>query len=194
MENLTDSINYIANNYKDSKIWFGGDLNLPNINWADNIISSTNYPLSLCNIFLDLLTSHSFTQMNLQPTRHNNILDIFLTNHPALISDVKVIPGISDHEAVYVECDLTVKSVLPVKRKLYLWNKADFTSINHLVTEFANSFLDNTINIPIQDLWDVFKSMCMNCLQLVPTKTAPSGKSNQPWATPLIRRLSSKKK
>ena len=35
--------------------------------------------------------------------------------------------------------------------------------------------------------------MCMNCLQLVPTKTAPSGKSNQPWATPLIRRLSSKK-
>ena len=84
--------------------------------------------------------------------------------------------------------------VLPVKRKLYLWNKADFTSINRLVTEFANSFLDNTINTPVQDLWDAYKSMCMNCLQLVPTKTAPSGKSNQPWATPLIRRLSSKKK
>ena len=132
--------------------------------------------------------------MNLQPTRHNHILDIFLTNHPALISDVKVIPGISDHEAVCVECDLTVKSVLPVKKKLYLWNKADFTSINHLVTEFANSFLDNTINTPVQDLWDAYKSMCMNCLQLVPTKTAPSGKSNQPWATPLIRYLSSKKK
>ena len=52
MENLTDSINYIANNYKNSTIWFGGDLNLPNINWADNTISGTNYPLSLCNIFL----------------------------------------------------------------------------------------------------------------------------------------------
>ena len=46
--------------------------------------------------------SHGFTQMNLPPTRHNHILDIFLTTHPALISDVKVIPGISDHEAVCV--------------------------------------------------------------------------------------------
>ena len=54
MENLTDSINYIANSYKNTTIWFGGDLNLSNINWADKTISSTNYPLSLCNILLDL--------------------------------------------------------------------------------------------------------------------------------------------
>jgi len=91
---------------------------------------------------------------------------------------------------VCIECALTVKSVPP---KLYLWNKADFISINHLVTEFANTFLDNTIDTPIQDSWDAFKTICMNCLQLVPTKTAPSGKPNQPWATPLIRRLSRKK-
>ena len=30
MENLADSINHIANNYKNSTIWIGGDLNLPN--------------------------------------------------------------------------------------------------------------------------------------------------------------------
>ena len=53
-----------------------------------------------------------------------------------------------------------------------LWNKADFVCINQLVIEFANSFLHNTIDTPVQDLWDAFKSMCMNCLQLVPTKTA----------------------
>ena len=35
--------------------------------------------------------------------------------------------------------------------------------------------------------------MCMNCLQLVLTKSARSGKSDQPWVTLLIRRLSSKK-
>ena len=93
-----------------------------------------------------------------------------------------------------VTCDLTVKSVQPGKRKIYLWNKADFISINQLVTEFANSFLNNTIDTPVQDLWDAFKSMCMNCLQQMPTEIAPSGKFNQPWETPLIRRLSSKKK
>ena len=45
----------------------------------------------------------------------------------------------------------------------------------------------------MQDLWDAYKAMCMNCLQLVPTKSACSRKSNQPWVTSLIRRLSSKK-
>ena len=68
--------------------------------------------------------------MNLQPTRHDHILDIFLTNCPALISGIEVVSGISDHEAVSVTCDLTVKSVRPGKRKIYLWNKADFISIN----------------------------------------------------------------
>jgi len=88
--------------------------------------------------------------MNLLPTRNNNILDIFLTNHPALVSDIKVIPGIIDHEAVCIECVLTVKSVPSTKRKLYLWNKADFISINHLVTELADTFLDSTIDTPMQ--------------------------------------------
>ena len=114
-ENLTDSNNFIVSNYKNSTIWFGGDLNLPNINWVDNTIGGNNYPLTLCNTFLDLLTSHGFTQMNLQLTRSNHVLDIFLTNHPALISDIKVIPGISDHEALCVESALTVKSVSPSK-------------------------------------------------------------------------------
>jgi len=120
MENLADSINHIANNYKNSIIWFGGDLNLPNINWADNSIIGTNYSLTLCTVihFFDLLTNHGFTQMNLQPTRHDHILDIFLTNCPALISGIDVFPGISYHEAVCVTCDLTVKSVRPGKRKI----------------------------------------------------------------------------
>ena len=55
-------------------------------------VHGINYSLTLCNTFLDLLTSHGFTQLNLQPTH------IFLTNHPALISNTEVIPGISDHE------------------------------------------------------------------------------------------------
>jgi len=83
MENLTNSINNIAAYYKNSTLWFGGDLNLPNINWADNTISGTNYPITLCNTFLELLTSHGFTQLHLLPTRHGHILDIFLTNCPA---------------------------------------------------------------------------------------------------------------
>ena len=76
-----------------------------------------------------------------------------------------------------------------VKRKIYLWNKADFIFINQLVTEFTNTSLNNTIETPIEDLWYAYKAMCMRCLQLVPTRTARSGKCSQPWATPIIRCL-----
>ena len=101
-------------------------------------------------------------------------------------------PGISDHEAVCVECLLNVKFTSSIERNIYLWSKADFTMINQLVNEFATTFLDNTIDTPVQDLWDAYKAMCMNCLQLVPTKSACFRKFDQPWVISLIRRLSSK--
>jgi len=53
--------------------------------------------------------------MSLQQTRHDHILDIFPLNCPALISGIEVVPGISDHKAVCITCDLTVKSVPPAK-------------------------------------------------------------------------------
>ena len=68
-----------------------------------------------------------------------------------------------------------------------LWNKADFTA------QFANSFLENTIDTPIQNLWDAYKAMCFDLF--IPIKSVPTGECNQlaAWATPFIRRLSSKK-
>ena len=77
---------------------------------------------------------------------------------------------------------LNVKFTLYIKRNIF-WSKANFTVINQLVIEFATTFLENTIDTPVQDLWDVYKAMCMNCLHLAPTKSACSGKSDQPWVT-----------
>ena len=41
-----------------------------------------------------------------QPTRGNNILYLFATNKPSLVRQIKIIPGISDHEIVSVELSL----------------------------------------------------------------------------------------
>ena len=42
----------------------------------------------------------------------------------------------------------------------------------------------------MQQLWDSYEALCVDCLQRVPTKIVSSSNSNKPWATPLIRRLS----
>ena len=88
------------------------------------------------------------------------------------------------------ECLLDVKFSSSIKRNIHLWSEEEFTLINQFVTEFATTFLENTIDTPVQDLWDAYKAMCMNCLQLVPTKSARSGRSDQPWVTLLIRHFS----
>jgi len=125
-----------------------------------------------------------------QPTRNNNILDIFLTNHPSLVSDINVLPGISNHEAVCVSSAITIKKTPPIKRDVYLWNRADFESINRVITEFVVSFTENTNDMPVQKLWDSFKTLCASCLVHVPTKQLSSNMNNQPWATLFIRCLS----
>ena len=120
-------------------------------------------------------------------------MDVFLTNQPLASINVETVSGISDHEAVTVNLAMSVKNLPTNKRKIYLWNKADFFMIKNLIAEFAITFLNHPIDTPVQQLWDSYKALCADCLKLVPTKTVSSSNSNQPWATPLIRRLSRKK-
>ena len=43
---------------------------------------------------------HSLEQVQLQPSRGDNILDLVLTNRPSLINSVSLIPGIADHDSI----------------------------------------------------------------------------------------------
>ena len=101
MENLCGTIENLILDHPNSTIWIAGDLNLPNVNWSNWSVRGCNYSLSLCNLFTDLLISNGFTQLVDIPTRQNNILDIFATNRPSLVTKCGIIPGISDHESVY---------------------------------------------------------------------------------------------
>ena len=192
-ENLCDSLNRIITKYKNPTVWLAGDLNLPNIDWSNNTVNGNHYPPSLCNVFLDFMAYHGLVQMNLLPTRYNNILDVFFTNQPLTSISVETAPGISDHEAVIVRSAISVKTLPVIKRKVYIWHKADFSVIDNLIANFTATFLNHPIDTPVQQLWDSYKALCADCLKLVPTKILSSINSNQPWATPLIRRLSRRK-
>ena len=98
-------------------------------NSLNHIITITSYPLSLCNIFLDFMVHHGVVQMNLQPTRCNSILDVFLTS---------------------VQSDMSVKNLPTIKRKIYLCTKADFSTINYLIADFTTTFLNHPIDTPVQ--------------------------------------------
>ena len=103
MQNVCKLIEDLYIAHKEANIWITGDFNLPNIEWCTNSVVDNGYPLDICNLLIDEFNLGGFSQMVDAPTRNNNILDLFATNRPSLVTSLKVLPGISDHELICVE-------------------------------------------------------------------------------------------
>ena len=95
-------------------IWILGDFNLPKFDWDDNTptIKEDCKFTSLYDDFIVMLDDHNLTQMLNKPTRGENVLDLFLTNNPSLVSNVSIIPGIADHDIVSCEPSMRLCSLL----------------------------------------------------------------------------------
>ena len=129
--------------------------------------------------------------MAMFPTRKSNTLDIFATNRPGLVNKCVPIPGIGDHEAIYI---ILATYIPPVRRKIILWHKADHCSLSERITSFSTDFLSHyTIYTSIEILWNEFKQLCQDCINSIPHKFS-SSRFNQPWVTTYTKRLCRKKK
>ena len=82
---------------------------IPDIDWNELSITKSQYSQSINQLFLDLSLDLGLTQTVDEPTRGDNILDLFFINNTSLITNTSVIPGVSDHEAVVVESKLIIK-------------------------------------------------------------------------------------
>ena len=74
------------------------------------------------------------------PTRKPNALDIFATNRPGLVNKCVPIPGIGDHQAIYIESSILATHIPPVRRKIILWHKADYCNLSERITSFSTDF------------------------------------------------------
>ena len=103
---------------------------------------------------LDFVADSGLTQIVHSPTRENNILDIFLTNHPSLISDCHTLSGISDYEIVFINSYISAKIQQPIQRKILIWNKANLENVrlnaSNLALDFMNSY---DVDTAVEILW-----------------------------------------
>jgi hypothetical protein len=140
------------------------------------------------NAFLTLVEDIGLQQMVDFHTRNNATLDLFLTNRPSLINRLKPIPGISDHDALFIDSDVQAKLRRTISRQIFLWKKADLEKLQNDMQAFCQSFISKfSTSHPIDSLWTAFKNGCLNVLRSsVPPKMATE-RYSQPW----IRRLMS---
>ena len=106
---------------KNSLFWIGGDFNLPDINWETE---SCKIDSKINLEFLDTIRELGLNQIIDFKTNDKNILDLFLTNNPNLITRKELIPGLGDHNAIIVNNKVTVLKKTDKTRRIFLWKKA----------------------------------------------------------------------
>ena len=84
-------------------------------------------------------------QVVTEPTRVTettlSILDLsFFTSNQTLISKVEVIPGSSDHEAVFIESSPRPMRVKTTPRKVFQYRKADYEGMKQELKAFQIEF------------------------------------------------------
>jgi len=128
----------IISDNPDDVIWLAGDINLPNIEWDSSCITSSKYPVPLCEVFMDLINMHSLTQ----------VVDHEIVYVESYIK-APIQRGYKKKLYNWSKADLV---------KL----KQDFIRFSD---KFLNDYSTDT---PINELWKQFKQACTELLQQIP--------------------------
>ena len=138
--------------------------------------------------FISLLDDFDLVQMVSEPTRSENVLDFFLTSNHTLVDEIKISPGIADHDIVVAKVNVKPKITKQIPRKVPLFRKANWLDFKTYMTEKKNEIL-NLQQSSVEEIWTAFKTALQKGItQFVPIKKIGCKKS-LPWITQEIKRL-----
>jgi hypothetical protein len=100
-EDLRSTIGNIKNCYKNAVILIGRHLNLPDINWTINTVEVNQNSNRINKNILEVVESCNLHQMVTQPTKKTK--NTTFTNCPTLTTRSTTLPGLGDHEIVFIE-------------------------------------------------------------------------------------------
>ena len=167
---LTTSLERLPRN---CSTYIAGDFNYPGIKWPEATIQANTPYYNLHADFIDTLHDHGLEQVVYHKTREDNTLDLLVTNNPSSCRNVIVKPGISDHDVVLASLDVNIPRINQVRRKIPLFNKADWCSFHGHMISIHNSSQDMAMTCSADDLWSTFKQGIITCMEkYIPQKFA----------------------
>jgi hypothetical protein len=193
MDKFGESLSSAKQN-SNSHIWVGGDFNLPGINWEDQSVKAGDKYRPISSKFIDIINDHSLHQVVDKPTwiRDNtkNTDDLFLTNNPTLVNKVETLPGLGDHETVFVEISVKARLNKQTRRKIPLYRNADWPAFSDYISQAAQNF---DADASLDQMWQKFKNEIQAGIsKFIPTKL--SGKKDRhPWVSNATKSLIKKR-
>ncbi|CAG2233662.1 unnamed protein product [Mytilus edulis] len=192
IKELDKSLDHISN--KNQTIMLTGDFNCPDINWNTMSVNQNAQDKEIQRALMEVIISHSLTQIHETPTRGNNLLDIVLTSNPSLIKTSSNAPGISDHDMIVTDCDTKPHYQSKKPRKCYIYSKAKWEDLHKDLTILSTNIIEMYhTGATVQELWDKFKTdLYSNLDNHIPSKLIRS-KTSLPWNNHKIRKMFKKK-
>ena len=195
VDQLNAGLHQLSQTYKNNRnttFILGGDFNVPHINWEDGSVRQCN-DRKTHEAVLGALRDNHLTQMQLEPTRLGNILDLMCTNKPGLVKAVTTIPGISDHEAVIADHNIRPEYRKKLPRKVHKYKEADWDKIKRETVEFAESYTSGDNTRDVENNWSAIRDHLTHILEsLIPSKMTTT-RYNLPWLDTRLKRMCKKK-
>ena len=183
MINFGESINRSAH-IKAAFLLIGGNFNLPGWDCKSRTLKpNTKHPRNHYRL-ADILDDNGMVQVIEEQTRNTNTLDLLITNIPSKIIRTDIIPGISDHDAVYAE--IYIKPVMhkQTRRHIPLYKKARWDSMKTDMSILLATIQHKVVvGTDVNQLWYTFTDTLQESINnRIPQKIAKA-KDKFPWIT-----------
>ena len=175
------------------QIILAGDFNLPSISWVGGtgqVNPNPVYGTDVNQLLLESVNEFGLDQLVTEPTRGSNILDLIFSSHPESIANVEVIPGMSDHKAVYCELNLSSRAVTDdIEHPIFLYNKGNMPQLKSDLLVFQTEFLSSDpYSNTVQENWERFKQAINSTISANIPQIMSRATRELPWINQNIKR------
>ena len=113
---------------------------------------------------------------------------------PALTMSKLTIPGISDHDAILFEVDLSPKYIPKPARKMYQFHKADYDGLRSQMSFFSNQYLASDLGEnSVKANWHKITKTIHEAMDKYTLHRLSKAKRHLPWVSPPVKRLMNKR-
>ena len=130
LQELERSICLVRQRYPEAIHLLRGDFNLAGIDWKSLSHVPKKPKKEDCKLLLQISVNFHMDQLNHEPMRKKNILELLFSTCPELMTSCTTGLGISNHDHIVIaHANLRVKQN-KTPRTIHLYKKTDWTAVN----------------------------------------------------------------
>jgi hypothetical protein len=179
---------------KGRNILLCGDFNCPDVNWNTHNVPPGAQDRKAQQKLVEIAEKYQLHQVQEEPTRGDNLLDLVFTTNPTLLKASVSTPGLSDHDAVVSDFCIQPFFVRNSPRKCYHYGKAEWDKLKQAATEVSKRVSSQLADgADVNTLWKTFKEQLLKAIDQYIPSTQRTSRHSLPWFNNRLRKLLKKK-